>query len=152
MDHLQQTAAPRLNNDMGSTAGSLEPDVLGLSKTMAQHVCAMFRSVSGREPDPSSSFAALGVDSLGAILFIRVLSESLGGMRISPAELHAPGITVRSFSSHLHRRLIEEKPTVVRQLGLTSYVQAVDVENGMLLQSLPDSAPQVIADPEDPEN
>jgi hypothetical protein len=90
---------------------------------MTDHVCNIFQRVRGRRPNPSSSFAAMGVDSLGAVLFLRILSDSLGGVRIAPSEVYAHGVTVRSFSEALHRRLVGEHPTALAKLGLLVSVE-----------------------------
>jgi hypothetical protein len=89
--------------------------------TMTEHVCGVFESVRGRRPNPSSSFAAMGIDSLGAILFIRCLTESVGdGIRIKPAEVYAAGVTIASFSAALSKRLAQEDPDALRRLGLAA--------------------------------
>ena len=82
---------------------------------LTRHVAAVAARLRGRAPPSPSyaSFAAVGVDSLGAVLFVRALSASLGGdVRVDAAELFAPGVTVRSFAEGLYRRLEDKHPEV----------------------------------------
>ncbi len=44
------------------------------SDIIAHHICTVVAQVRGRRPGPSSSFAALGVDSLAAVVFVKRLS------------------------------------------------------------------------------
>jgi acyl carrier protein len=46
--------------------------------SIAKHICDVVEKVRGRRPVLSSSFASIGVDSLGAVMFVKYLSESLG--------------------------------------------------------------------------
>jgi hypothetical protein len=55
--------------------------------------------VRGRRPKLSNSFASIGVDSLGAVMFIKYLSDSLNGLRLEPAKIYAPGITIKYVRS-----------------------------------------------------
>lgn len=84
---------------------------------MVKHICDMVEQMRGRRPSSSSSFAAIGVDSLGAVMFIKFLSDSLGGIRIEPAKIYAPGVTIRTFAEGLITRLKKEKPDALLQLG-----------------------------------
>ena len=98
---------------------SLSPPRAGARpRSMVGHVCGVFEAVRGRRPQESASFASLGVDSLGAVLFLRVLSESVGSARIHPSDVYAPGVTVRSFALGLHARLAEQDPGALERLGL----------------------------------
>jgi hypothetical protein len=84
---------------------------------MVKHICDMVEQMRGRRPSSGSSFAAIGVDSLGAVMFIKFLSDSLGGIRIEPAKIYAPGVTIRTFAEGLITRLEKEKPDALLQLG-----------------------------------
>ena len=84
---------------------------------MVKHICDMVEQIRGRRPSSGSSFAAIGVDSLGAVMFIKFLSDSLGGIRIEPAKIYAPGVTIRSFAEGLITRLEKEKPDALHHLG-----------------------------------
>lgn len=85
--------------------------------TMVKHICDMVEQMRGRRPSSGSSFAAIGVDSLGAVMFIKFLSDSLGGIRIEPAKIYAPGVTIKTFAEGLITRLEKEKPDALLQLG-----------------------------------
>lgn len=84
---------------------------------MVKHICDMVEQMRGRRPSSGSSFAAIGVDSLGAVMFIKFLSDSLGGIRIEPAKIYAPGVTIRSFAEGLIVRLEKEGPDALLHLG-----------------------------------
>ena len=90
----------------------------GGSRSMAYHVCSAMEAVKGYRPRPCSSFASIGVDSLGAILFVRQLSDSLGGVRISPSDVFGRGVTIASFSEALYRRMLVEKPELLERLHI----------------------------------
>ena len=89
---------------------------------MMRHVCDMIEELRGRRPSTNSSFASIGVDSLGAVMFIKYLSDSLGGIRLEPAKIYAPGVTIRSFSESLLTRLEKEKPEALINLGTCMYL------------------------------
>lgn len=92
---------------------------------MARHICDTIEKLRGRRPAFSSSFASIGVDSLGAVMFIKYLSDSLGGVRIEPAKIYAPGVTIRSFAEALLTRLEQEKPEALLFLGLFQIFSAL---------------------------
>jgi hypothetical protein len=85
---------------------------------MAAFVEGAIEAVRGSRPHPSSSFSQIGVDSLGAVMFIRHLSDSLDGLRIDAAKVFAPGVTVASFSEDLFKRLTAERPQLLQRLGI----------------------------------
>jgi len=72
----------------GATAGARGEDGL---KTMEEHVLDTIFKLRGRRPSPTASFASIGVDSLGAIMFIKLLSDSLSSIRIEPSKIYASG-------------------------------------------------------------
>ena len=41
-------------------------------RLLADHICSLIERVRGRRPFAGASFAAIGVDSLGAVMFIKV--------------------------------------------------------------------------------
>ena len=88
----------------------------GNSRSMALHVIEVIAKLRDHRPTANSSFASLGLDSLGSIMFIRALSVSLDGLSISPATLYAPGITIRSFARELTDRLRVENPALLRKI------------------------------------
>jgi Phosphopantetheine attachment site len=89
---------------------------------MARHICDTIEKLRGRRPAFSSSFASIGVDSLGAVMFIKYLSDSLGGIRIEPAKIYAAGITIKSFAEALLIRLEREKPEALLFLGVSLWI------------------------------
>ena len=90
--------------------------------TLAKHICDTVEKFRGRRPVLGSSFASIGVDSLGAVMFVKYLSDSLGGIRIEPAKLYAPGITIRTFAESLYSRLEIESPAALEKLGESSFL------------------------------
>ena len=90
------------------------------TRALIQHICTIIEKVRGRRPfrTDAASFASIGVDSLGAVLFVKYLSESVGGVKIDPVTIYAPGVTVRSFAEDLYKRLDEKHPDVLRVLGI----------------------------------
>ena len=89
--------------DGANGAGALSADLALASSTsrvlrMEDLVIRAIANMRGKSPLPTSNFGAIGVDSLGAVLFIKYLSDLFGGVRISPKELYTPGVTIRSFS------------------------------------------------------
>ena len=98
-------------------------------RTLADHICDTIQSFRGRRPKPSATFSSIGVDSLGAVMFLRYLSDSLGGLRLSPNSLYGPGITISSFAVEVHNRLVQEKPEVLTNLGLAA-VPIIDTRAG----------------------
>ena len=84
---------------------------------LSKHICDTVEKLRGRRPTFGSSFASIAVDSLGAVMFVKYLSDSLGGIRIEPAKLYAPGITIKSFAENLLTRLEVECPAALDKLG-----------------------------------
>jgi hypothetical protein len=69
---------------------------------LEEHVCRSVEQLRGRRPLPTASFATMGVDSLGAVLFLRLLCDSLGpGVKISPHSLYGQGNDDASVQSSL---------------------------------------------------
>ena len=108
-------AAPTKDDEGTETE---EENLLGKPITMLQHVTSVIFKARGVRPAPTSNFASIGVDSLGAIFFLTVLSESLGGLRIKPQEMFSQGITIESFSRHLLQRLDKEHPERLQTLNI----------------------------------
>ena len=88
------------------------------AKRLEDHVIESIYKIRKRRPPPHASFASIGVDSLGAVMFLKLLSDSLGGIRIDPAKIYAPGVTIRSFSRELDGRVRSEKPGLLTTLGI----------------------------------
>ena len=90
-------------------------------QTMYGHIRRLVEDQRGITMKPNSSFAAIGVDSLGAVLFIRALSDSLGGIHISPSQLFRTGVTALSFSEDLYEQLLESQPSLLNELGIVRH-------------------------------
>ena len=78
-------------------------------------VLAVMRAERGSSPRPVSTFAAIGIDSLAGVFFIRALSDALGGVQVTPGELYGPGVTVRSFGEGLFAR-VKDRPEVLARV------------------------------------
>ena len=87
---------------------------------------AVFES-SGRKPSADSSFAAIGVDSLAAVMFRSYISKSLGGITIDQEKLFDPDCTITSFSEDLYQRTKESKPHILATLNITKAVNNNDI-------------------------
>ena len=87
--------------------------------TMTSHICDIVERLRGVRPGPHTTFAALGVDSLGAVMFVRQLSESLGGLRVKPADLFTPGVTVKQYAVGIRKTLLRDKPVLLQTLGIS---------------------------------
>jgi hypothetical protein len=105
----------------------IEEDILNISthstsssKTMAEHICDVILAIKGRRPNANAYFTSLGVDSLGAVLFIRYLSDSLGGFRIDPLRMYTPHVTIASFADELYSEVSRDNPTILDQLQIVS--------------------------------
>jgi len=96
--------------------GSAATGALRPSGSVVAHICAVIEKLREVRPGPNSSFASLGLDSLGSIMFIRALSVSLDGMRIDPTTLYSPGVTIQSFADQLRVRLTVENPTLLEKI------------------------------------
>jgi OpgC protein/Phosphopantetheine attachment site len=96
-------------------------------KILAEHVCNVVERVRGSRPNTNATFASIGVNSLGAIMFIKQLSESLGGLRLQPRDLYSPGVTIQSLSGALFGRLLREKPQVLTSFGIDIQVSPSSV-------------------------
>ena len=95
------------------------------SNTMVDLVCGVVEKLRGNRPPESSSFASFGIDSLGSILFLKALSDALGGVRIDVKMVYGPGITVKSFAQTLYNKLKEERPEVLSAKNITAPFETV---------------------------
>lgn len=94
------------------------------SQSMVQHVSSVIHSVNGRWPRPDSFFTSVGVDSLGAIIFVRNLSDSLGGARISPADVFDAQLTISAFSKKIFEEMQMNHPSTLADLGIDRAVDS----------------------------
>lgn len=82
-------------------------------RTLAKFICETIAATRGGEiPSEGSSFAAIGVDSVGAIIFVRQLSASLDNVAIDLATIFGGGVTIRTFADGMMKKLRDEKPAV----------------------------------------
>ena len=107
-----------MTRDAGPTQ---ESESLGVSgeRSMLSYILELTFKISGRKPNPESSFATVGIDSLAAILFKNFLSKSLGDLPIDQNELYDADATISSFSQCLYERMQREKPQVLSDLKIT---------------------------------
>jgi hypothetical protein len=98
--------------------------------TLEGHVLNLVRRLRGVELKPTSTFGSIAVDSLGSVMFLRLLSEGLDGIPIRPVQLYSPGVSVRSFSIALYDWLKDNRSGVLLKLGISSAVGTFDVEAG----------------------
>ena len=88
-------------------------------------VLHVLKESRGVNASSSSSFASVGIDSIGGIFFIRALSDALGGISISPRELYSPGTTVGSFASKLQLRITNERPELLPVIEASADVKTL---------------------------
>jgi amino acid adenylation domain-containing protein len=89
-------------------------------------ICDIVALLRGRRPMSNASFAAIGVDSLGAVMLLRQLSETLGGMKITFPEMFTSGYSINSFATHMLARIKAERPKLMETLHLRD----TDIEMG----------------------
>lgn len=109
---------------MGSHAA---PSTNG-SLSMVQHVCGVIRSINGRWPRPDSFFTSVGVDSLGAVIFVRNLSDSLGGAKISQSDVFDSQLTIFAFSKKIFEEISATNPDTLKELNID---RAVDLDGSV---------------------
>ena len=90
--------------------------------TMANHICNVVQKVRGYHPRPSATLAAIGIDSLGSVLFVRSLSDSLGGVKIDVKTVFGAGVTINALSQTLYTTTRDQKPHILTELGITAEV------------------------------
>ena len=107
-------------------------------RAMTDHVCDLIAQLRGQRPNESTSFATMGVDSLGAVLFLRMLSDSFGGhIRVPASAVYGQGVTIRSFSIALYERVLSENPHVLHTFNITVGARPSNtvVENNVRISS-----------------
>lgn len=105
-------------------------EVEGQTLSMVQYVSDTIFRATGRAPNASASFAAVGIDSLAAVLFKNVLSQALGGISIDQNVLYDVDTTIESFSIDLFERLLRERPDVLKNLHIDRARDSNDLEEG----------------------
>ena len=108
---IRAVASARIEGTEGTESARTKTN--GMERLLGE---AIFR-IRGRYIKPTATLASIGVDSLGAVLFLKYLSDTLQ-LRVEAKQLYEPGVTVRALAQKLHMRLAQEKPEVARKLGL----------------------------------
>ena len=124
----QGTHAPIQTNTLSSEVQKQPPVVFSIPSsipavvkiTMVSHLCNIVEEVRGTRPSPKTVLATLGIDSLNSVILVRQISESLGGIRVRPATIFKPGLTIRQLAIELTGRLQNENPSILQQLGIYS--------------------------------
>eukprot|EP01038_Epipyxis_sp_PR26KG_P005095 gene5095-7104_t len=94
---------------------------------LLNHVCGIVESVRGRRPGVNTSFAAMGMDSLGAVVLVKRLSDGLDNLKIEQSFLYSSGLTVHDLVEVLRERLLKEKNTFITNLEY-NYERERDLE------------------------
>jgi amino acid adenylation domain-containing protein len=100
-EQLGQDTPPEGANGNGTRASSAALSIASTASRVLRMEDVIIRAIEnmrGKRPPATSNFGSIGVDSLGAVMFIKYLSDLFGGVRISPKELYSPGVTIRTFS------------------------------------------------------
>jgi len=137
MDSDASASTPAGTNNLPSGPSNVH------NHTLADHICDVIEKCRGQRLCVTDNFASIGVDSLGAVLFTRVLSESLGGLRIYPSAIFAKGVTIQSFSNQLYARLLVEAPDVLMSLKLTNRCVESMLEEGEAVVTNMDGRPSM---------
>ncbi len=95
---------------------------------LAHRICDVVAMTRGRRPGIHSSFAAIGVDSLAAVVFVAQLHENLPGCKVSPATVFGPGMTALELARVLLPQVREHSPQVLDELRMSD--GTIDVEVG----------------------
>lgn len=87
--------------------------------SMTEFVKAQVIKMTGdRNVSSKVGFAAFGIDSITAMMFRNMLSQSLGGCKVDANDLYDPDATIESFSIKLFTRLEQENPKLLKDLGI----------------------------------
>lgn len=97
-------------------------------RSMVTHICDVTEAINGRRPRQCANFASVGVDSLGAVLFVRSLSESLGGIKIDPTKIYSPDTTILGLAEDLYQQLSRDNPALLESLRITTIVDEDEAE------------------------
>jgi hypothetical protein len=73
------------DDDVASVSACLSSSEM---RTMVDLICDIIQGIRGRRPKSSAHFTSVGIDSLGAVLFIKSLSDALRGVVIDPQRCH----------------------------------------------------------------
>ena len=102
------------------------------NSTMVSLVADAIEALRGSRPLMYSTFANIGVDSLGAVLLIRYLSDRLESTHIDPSQLYAPKVTIQSFATSLWKRLALERPNLLSKLGISESGASADLKHASI--------------------
>ena len=96
-------------------------------RSLASLICEVMQNTrGGHYPSVHTTFAAIGVDSLGSIIFVKQLSIRLGGLRIDPLIIFAPGMTIKMFAEVLTAKILKENPSLLLKLAISSSLEGGD--------------------------
>jgi len=104
--------AKAIETGLAAKVSALQPP------NMVSHILYTISKTTGTKLGANSSFATMGVDSLAAVIFVKELSDSIGGMRIDPKKIFSPTMTVKRFSEELQDSLLTSNPEVLISLGI----------------------------------
>lgn len=107
---------------------------LGQTHTMTDHITDIMHSLRGYRPKPQASLATVGIDSLGAAVFLRTLANSLGGIRFSTSLLLQPEVTVESFASYVYEKVLQDSPQILSELGIERPAPRHSAEDAAVLE------------------
>jgi hypothetical protein len=102
--------------------------------TMLQFISTLIYKSTNIKPQPSSSFAMIGIDSIGAVTFKNFLSKSLGGISVNQSLIFDPDTTIESFAVHIYETVLKKDPKLLTKLNIAKAIENFeesDVENGI---------------------
>jgi len=127
------------------TIAIVDDDNINGPTTISSILCSIIASTRGTQLTKSSTFASIGIDSFGAILFLRQVSNKFGNIKIDARQLYSPGVTVRSFAKNLYSQLKVEKPELIQNLYIVEESDE-DVKDSILpFDSCNDSLEEMLA-------
>ena len=106
----------------------------GRERTVKSIICDLVEQLRGVRPHVRTTLASLGIDSLSTVIFVRRISDSLGGIiRVEPSLIFATGMTIEQLSFVLEERMRQIKPELFTTLNITplgeSDIEAVGCED-----------------------
>ena len=107
---------------------AIEDDNINGPTTISSILCSIIASTRGTQLFKTSSFASIGIDSFGAVLFLRQVSSKFGDIRIDAKHLYSPGVTIQSFARALFNQLQVEKPELLQSLSIVEELEDVSLE------------------------
>jgi len=131
---------------LSDTIIALEDDnIIGRPSSISSILCSIIASTRGTHLPKTSSFASIGIDSFGALLFLRQVSSKFDNIRIDAKHLYSPGVTVQSFARALYNQLQVEKPELLKSLNLVEELEDESKETQLPLDLCNDSLEVMLA-------